>query len=225
MELYTTNKGLLFKLARRYIHVDPAVDTDDLVQAGYTGLVEAERTYDASKGKGWVSWATWYVKNAMQAAVGIRGTKERAHLHAVSLDAPIGDDEDGGTLLDTLADESLPEASSGLVESERTTAVQEAVNRLESERRETIQRYYFQRQSLAQTGEGMGLTLVETRKLRKKALNDLRRDKDIRALWLEEGTRYYAHKGVRAFNTDWTSVTEAAAIWRIEQGRVKSLQA
>ena len=34
---------------------------------------------------------------------------------------------------------------------------------------------------------------------------------------LDERTRFHAHKGVEAFNRDWTSVTEAAALWRIEQ--------
>lgn len=180
------------------------------------GLVEAERTYDATKGKSWAGWAMWYIRRAMREAVGINTTRERAHLHAVPLDAPIGDDEDGGTLLDTLADESLPDASSGLVEAQRASAVHEAVGRLRGDRREVIRRHDLEGVSLAKTGEGMGLTLVEARKLRAKALNDLRKDKAIRLMRLDEGTRFYAHKGVGAFNTDWTSVTEAAALWRIE---------
>lgn len=181
------------------------------------GLVEAERTYDAGKGKSWAGWAIWYIRRAMREAVGINSTRERAHLHTVSLDAPLSDEEGAATLLDTLADESIPDASSGLVEAHKASTIREAVDRLAEDRREVVRRHDLQGVSLAKTGEGMGLTLVEARKLRAKALNDLRKDKAIRLMWLDEGTRFYQHKGVSAFNTDWTSVTEAAALWRIEQ--------
>ena len=216
VELFRANRGLLHKFARRYSGIDTAVDTDDLVQAGYMGLVEAERTYDASRGKGWVSWAAWYVKNAMAAAVGIRGAKERPHLHAVSLDAPLGDDEGAGSLLDMLEDESIPDASSGLVEADRAVTVRAAVERLEADRREVIRRRDLQGMSYAVVGEGMGLSVGEVKNLRVRALNDLRNDKAIRLMRLEDATPYYRRVGVSTFNTTWTSATEAAALWRIE---------
>ena len=49
-----------------------------------------------------------------------------------------------------------------------------------------------------------------------KGLRMLGRDRALMAL--ESGTRYYARKGVKAFQSDWTSTTEAAAIWRVEHG-------
>lgn len=217
VELFRANRGLLHKLARRYARIDTAVDTDDLIQAGYMGLVEAERTYDPTKGKTWAGWAAWYIRREMRGAVGINTTRERPHLHAVSLDAPIGGEGDDLTLMDTLADEGLPDASSGLVEADRAATVRAAVERLEADRREVIRRRDLQGMSYAVVGEGMGLTAGEVQKLRKKALHDLRRDKGIRALWLEDATPYYRRVGVSTFNTTWTSATEAAVLWRIER--------
>ena len=217
VELFRANRGLLHKFARRYSQIDTAVDTDDLIQAGYMGLVEAERTFDPNQGKGWVGWAAWYVKGAMAAAVGIRGAKERPHLHAVSRDAPLGDDEGAGSLLDMREDESIPDASSGLVEADRAATVRAAVERLEADRREVIRRRDLQGMSYTVVGEGMGLTVGEVKNLRVRALNDLRNDKAIRLMRLEDATPYYRRVGVSTFNTTWTSATEAAALWRIER--------
>jgi len=62
VELFRANRGLLHKFARRYARIDTAVGIDDLMQAGYMGLVEAERTFDASKGKSWAGWAAFYIR-------------------------------------------------------------------------------------------------------------------------------------------------------------------
>ena len=63
----------------------------------------------------------------------------------------------------------------------------------------------------------MGISVEAARCIRQKALRDLSRDWRLQRE-LDQGTIFYQHKGVSAFNTDWTSVTEAAALWRIEQG-------
>ena len=50
------------------------------------------------------------------------------------------------------------------------------------------------------------------------ALSNLSRDIHLRALAdIDDRTRFYARKGVGAFMSDRTSVTERAALWRIEQ--------
>lgn len=64
----------------------------------------------------------------------------------------------------------------------------------------------------------MGISIEAARCISNKAMRDLRNDKAIRLMRLDQATCFYAHKGVSAFNTDWTSVTEAAALWRIDHG-------
>lgn len=215
-ELLADNRGLVYKLARRYAYIDTAVDMDDLTQAGFIGLIEAEQTYDPTKGKSWAGWAAYYIRREMREATGINSTRERAHLRAVSLDEPISDDDDV-TRLDNLADESLPAADDGIIMDERRAAVRAAMSRLEPSRREVVQRYDLRGQSLAGAGECMGMTPIQAGTLRMKALRDMRRDWRLKQA-LDQDTNFYRHKGVSAFNTDWTSVTEAAALWRIEHG-------
>lgn len=178
-ELYSANVGLLRKLARRYRGIDPAVDLDDLLQAGYLGLAEAERTYDAGKGKSWVGWACWYAKKAMLDALGLRG-RRRAHLGAAELDRPLGGVEGAACLADLLEDKTIPDASSGLVEGERRAAVRAAVGRLTGRRREVILRHDLQGASFAAVGAALGLSPDAAWKLRRKALNDLRNDPALR---------------------------------------------
>jgi RNA polymerase primary sigma factor len=213
-ELFRANKGLLYKFARMYSGIDQAVDTEDLIQAGYMGLMEAERTYDESKSK-WSTWAAYYIRKAMREAVGINTTRIRAHHHAISLDAPVGDEEGDITLMDMLEDESLPEASSGLIRAERAAAVREAVSRLEDRRRGAVELHDLEGQSFAQIGRRWGVTRENVRQLRDRALRDLRRDWKLRRE-LDEETPYYRHVGLNRFNTTWISSTEAAAMWRIE---------
>lgn len=47
-------------------------------------------------------------------------------------------------------------------------------------------------------------------------IRDLRKDKRIRLLALDQETRFHAHKGVQAFYTTGSSVVEDAVIWRDE---------
>lgn len=116
-DLYEQNTGLLFTLARRYRGRDPMVDTDDLMHAGFLGLVEAVSAWDPERGA-WSSVAIWYAKKAMREALGIRSTRQRAHLGAVSLDEPIGEEGDA-TRADMLPDESLPDADEQVLDDER----------------------------------------------------------------------------------------------------------
>lgn len=214
MELLKDNRGLVYRFAQRYMNIDTVVDLDDLMQAGYMGLIEAERTYDESKSK-WSTWAAYYIRKAMREAVGINTTRIRAHHHAISLDAPLGDEDDDATLMDKLEDESIPDASSGLIEAERAAAVREAVSRLEGQKRDVVELHDLEGQSLAQIGRSWDLSRERVRQLREKALLDLRRDWRLRRE-LDEETPYYRHVGLNRFNTTWTSATEAAAMWRIE---------
>lgn len=215
-ELYKQNTGLLFTIARRYRGVDPMVSDDDLMQAGFLGLVAAVDAWEPERGA-WSNIATLCVKRAMREALGIHTTRQRAHLGAVSLDEPIPGSEDGDTTRAALlADESLPDADERVLDDERRVAVREAVGRLEGRKRDVVEWHDLEGQTLAQAGDNLGVCLQRVKQLRDGALRDLRRDWRLRKT-LDEETLYYQHRGIRAFNTDWTSVTERVALWRIEQ--------
>ena len=221
VELYERNTGLLFTLARRYRGIDNAVDTDDLIQAGFLGLLAAVDAWEPEKGA-WSTIAHWNVQRAMRQAVGINSTRRRAHLGAVPLDEPIPGSEDGDTTrADLLADESLPEADEDLLRAEIVATVRGAVDAIPDARQAVAVRLrHLEGRTGQQVGDMLGCSRERVRQLERDGFKALRRDKRLRALMrayhLDEGTRFYAHKGVTAFNSDWTSVTEGAVLWRLE---------
>ena len=222
-DLYTENKGLLYKLAGRYSEAckyDRAVDIDDLAQAGFFGLVKAQETFDPEAGKSWVAWAAWYINNEIRNALGFRdGKPTRAHSGADSLDVPVFDDPDGRTMLDMIEDESLQDAQEGVELAEERQAVRDAVAALKDElTRNAVRLWGLGGLTKKQTAEALNVSEKVCVSAVGRGMKQLRRDGRLRRAlaYINENTRYHAHKGVRAFNLDWTSVTEAAALWRIE---------
>ena len=196
-ELYRGNVKLLRYLAGRYA-TRPA-DVEDLMQEGFLGLVRAQETFDPSRGKTWASWAAWHIISEFR--------KSRTP-PALSLDAPVGEDV---TLGDLLPDDGPP-PDERLLRDEIVRTVRESVDALK-EGREIVQRTRLGGETLGQTAHDMGLAYRQAAALRRRAEKALRRDRRLRAL-VDEQTRFHAHKGVKAFLSDHTSVVEAAVIWR-----------
>ena len=221
-ELYGQNRGLLEALARRYARacrLDRAVSVEDLAQAGFFGLVRAAETYDELLGKRWVDWAAWHIRHEFDRALGLRrGRFTQAHTGADTLDRPLGDEE-ADTALDLLADDSRPGPEEALLLEELRRGVREAVERLGDERqRRVVQLCRLEGRSYREAAEDLGISVRRAYRCWDGASVALARDRRLRALaGLDERTRFHAHKGVAAFNRDWTSVTEGAALWRIEQ--------
>lgn len=211
LSLYEENKGLLYHVAKRYrwaCERDPAIDMDDLIQAGYMGLVAAQEAWEPSRGS-WSNVAIMYVKNAMRAALGIHGSRQRAEHGALSLDRPITEDGDS-TLMDTLEDTALPEIDAMLIQNDLQCRVRRAV-----EDHPIVKLHDLEGQPIKAISASTGLPADKVVRERRKSFSALRRNMDLRRL-IDIDTRYYAHKGIRAFNIDWMSTTEAAAFWRIE---------
>lgn len=215
-ELYRQNVRLIRKMANRYRSAcerDNAVDIDDLLQAGFIGLVCADKTYDATAGKSWAGWAAWYISNAMKSALGMQGAV-KAHTWATSLDAPIGDEI---TLADTLADDNLPDDD--LLRQEVVQTVREAVGGLKNDlQRQVIWLKYIDGKTATEVMEALHINIHRVRNAREYGMRNLRMNRKLRALAdLDSRTRFIAYKGVEAFNRDWTSTVEAAVLWREEQ--------
>lgn len=221
-KLSRENSGLIYTVARRFLRLcalDRAADLEDLMQAGHIGLWKAAETFDPTSGKSWAGWAAWHISVEMQALTGVRTTRRRADLSAASLNAPLVSGEaDGDTLGDMIADESLPDALEGLLRAEARQEMRAAVHRLPDLERAVITGHSLRGISLEALGETLGRPAEDLQRAMWRGIYALRRDKALRAYMLDLETRFYAHKGVTAYNRDWTSTTEAAALWRIEHG-------
>lgn len=219
--LYQENKGLLYFFAKRYygqLEKDPAVDVDDLIQQGFFGLVRAAKTYNENLDVTFAHWASFHIRREMRLIVGLHGSKIRPEIGAVSLDAPLTDGDDF-SLMDTLEDESAPEAFLSVEEKQLCAKVRERVEALGNEKqRFAVWETSIKGRDQASVGDDLGVSGARVGQLVQEGYKALRLDPELRELArIELETRFHAHKGVRAFNVDWMSVTEAAAIWRIEQ--------
>jgi DNA-directed RNA polymerase sigma subunit (sigma70/sigma32) len=154
----------------------------------------------------------------MREALGIRGTRIRAEHNAVSLDKPLSGSEDF-SLLDTIKDDSLPDTGETLLLNDLRRQVRAEVKNLNSNHAaDIIYAHDIDGRSYQEISEETGISKNYIPQIRAKGFKELRKSPTLFALIsLDERTRYYAHKGYRAFSSSWSSVVEDAVIWRLEQ--------
>lgn len=221
--LYSENKGLLQAIARRYAwacEYDRAVSVEDLVQAGFFGLISAAQGYNAGKGS-WAHYAGWYIAREIYKALGFCNGRKKAHTGALSLDAPlVAGDPDGMTGLDALEDKSLPDPNDGIVLGQIAAFVRQAVERLESDQQRTVIKICaLDGKPYEAAAEALGVSTERVRQIRQAALRSLRKDKTLRRNTREDielRVPYYARVSVTAFQNTRTSVTEKAALWHMD---------
>ncbi|MBR3505330.1 MAG: sigma-70 family RNA polymerase sigma factor [Clostridia bacterium] len=217
--LSKANHGLICLIARRYLRLcelNRAADLEDLIQAGHIGVWKAAETFDPNGGKTWAGWAGWHIQREIRALLGVASARRRADLGAVSLNAPLsGDDPDGDTIGDMIADESLPDACEAMQREQTRETVRAAVARLEGPERAVIEWHELHGLSYGALAAETGEAAEALKRAGRRGMNHLRQDMALRAYWLDLQTNFYARKGVRAFNTSWSSVVEDAALRRI----------
>lgn len=235
-KLYSENKGLLIHWAQHYAGAcngNAIVDVDDLIQAGFFGLVDASYSYDKEKGS-WSTWASYHIRNHMIETLGLRSaatsyrvTDENGHSYrrlykTASLDSPAypSDDACDVSLADTVPDDSLPDMEERAEALDTARVVREAVAALDSpEMQRSIVEYFFKSKTFKQIADEQGETVNTIRNLCNKGLRRLRQARSIRQLsdtWIDRETRFHAHKGVTAFWSSGSSVVEDAVMWREE---------
>lgn len=219
-KLYEENKGAIWETARRYrgfCRKDHAVSIEDLAQMAFIGLVTAANTFQSEKHKGWSSYSRWCMIHEIYKALGIRdGKLIKPHSSAVSLDKPLLDgDADSATLGDMLIDDSLPASDDEILREETRRIVRGGIEALTDPRqRRIVELKDIEGKTLDEAACNIGVNTDYAKQIYCRALSNLRRDAGI--LSLDDRTRFHDHKGVKAFLSDRTSVTEAAAIWRID---------
>ena len=223
-ELYEENKKKLHAIAwhfRGLCDKDHAVSVEDLTQAAFIGLVRAKQAYKEDSGKSLAICKKQYITLEIYSALGLRnGGSKSDHPILISLDAPLlNDTEDSATLADTLRDDSLPDLDDSLLRKEIQQNVRESINRLPDPRqRKALVLHGIERKSLDEVAGILGVNVRHAVYIYNRALANLARDNKFMALAdLDDQTRFYSHKGVRDILRDRTSVTEEAALWRIDQ--------
>ena len=202
-ELWAGVERLVTMLARRRLILSAGfggVELNDLVNAGYLAMVAAVDNFDPAAGCKFTTYMDFYLKTAFAEAGGYR-TKRRALdpiQRARSLDAPLGDEEDGATLGDLQEDPAAAQAFEGMEDEifhqQLHDALEKALHGLPEEQAAAIWVHYYQGKTYREIGP-------QARDLEYHALRKLRHPKISRELrqYLEEQTPYYSGVGLGAF--------------------------
>jgi RNA polymerase primary sigma factor len=173
-KLVTANMGYVITLARQY--KSDILSTDDLVSEGAIGLMKAAEKYDASKGKPFVTFAAPYIRRAIEKAISRLTTDIDTRSTDESL--PIGS-RNNFTLLNVLEDKSAMKADATVEESTLTDDLLKCLDVLNEREQRVINLYYgngYERQTMAEIAETMGLKRERVRQVRDQALRKLRKE-------------------------------------------------
>jgi len=149
---------LVLAMARKYS--TSLVSTDDLVQEGFLGLVEAERLFDPSKGVDFSTYAAYWVRKKMLALV----DRERRHaLETVRLD-----------------EELLPAAPPpGDEQGEKPGSCAAIYENLPVLERQVVNLIFWERKSTPEAARILGISKERVRQLRERALRRFRANKAL----------------------------------------------
>lgn len=215
--------GLVNLWAVKYYPLcNAACGKEDLLQAGTIGLLKARDTYCEGKGQ-WSTWASFYIRNEIRAALGIQGEKIRIERLATSLDVPIGDGD--FTLRDILPAETK-EVQDGMDRFELCGIIRERVQELDDEtQRIAVQLLDLEEKSFQEAEKESGISTGRLRTAQGKAYFNLRRDEAIRELAEAYGIwrRGYDAQGWQSFSITRESVVEKEAFDRIDRQNRKRL--
>jgi RNA polymerase primary sigma factor len=199
-KLVRSNLRFVVSVAKKY--QNQGVSLSDLINEGNLGLIRAAHKFDETKGIKFISYAVWWIRQAILQELGREPTHEeiaegmditeeevaktmsisQTHL---SLDAPLAPGEDN-KLLDYLPDNLNPTPDEQTFEKALTESIEEALSHLK-EREAKILRLYFgldgtEPMTLEEIGSLLGITRERVRQIKEKALSRLRHVSRARAL-------------------------------------------
>ena len=173
-KLVTANMGYVVTLARQY--KSDILSTDDLVSEGAIGLMKAAEKYDASKGKPFVTFAAPYIRRAIEKA--ISRLKTDIDTRSTDESLPVGS-RNNYTLLNVLEDKNAVRADAAVEEITLTDDLLKCMNVLNEREQRVVNLYYgngYERQTMAEIAETMGLKRERVRQVRDQALRKLRKE-------------------------------------------------
>ena len=228
LQLWEQVKRWVSRVAMRwYLHFEGGrgVEVCDLVQAGYLAMLDAVRTFEDGNGS-FLSWLTYYLQNEFGALYGIRTerTKRDPLNIAISLDAPIGD-EDGMTIAETVVD---PDGENGYQQIENNDfirslrdALEKALADIPPKSAETIRRKWLDNQTRLEIAEDLGVSYNEIVRREKRGFSYLRRPQTIEKL---REFNPYSCTGYQAWYRSGMSVQERYVIMNDNTKQIRRLQ-
>jgi RNA polymerase primary sigma factor len=175
-----SNLRFVVSVAKRYQNF--GVPLPDLIAEGNVGLVRAAHLFDPNRGVKFISYAVWWIRQAI-----LRALEEntRSTRRTTPLETPLFDDDDG-SLLSFLEDEDSPNPEERTLDSLRVSEIRRAIASLEPREARVLRLYYGldgnQPLTLEEIGSIFGLSRERIRQIKERGLRRLRNTRRARRL-------------------------------------------
>ena len=179
-ELYRKNLAFLRKLAGPFIMYHPQ-ELPDLLQEGFLALYTAAQRYEPERGGRFLTYAAYWIRLFMSNYI-------RREPNDVSLNTPIGDEGDQ-SLEDFIPDpeDKIGDVLNKTAHGRAALPLWEAVDELEYKESAVIKASYRGQQTPKAIGQSQHETEQEIRRLKRSALNKLRKSRKVKAAAREIG--------------------------------------
>ena len=179
------------------------LEFDDLFDSGYFAMLEAIKYFKPETGYTFLTFLGNPLKTAFNETISGRARVKKYDplKSAISLDTPIGDDEEQ-TLGNILADDTdiAEGVIEGIAQQELHNDLEAALKTLESTEEKVIRLYYYYGLNLERIGEELNITGAKVRVIKDSALRKLRKP-DIRRLLekhIDAHTNFYLRVGAKS---------------------------
>lgn len=137
-----------------------AADKEDLRQSGYFAMIEAVKYYRPEKGYKFITYMDLTLKKAFGRVAGIRSSRRDAINSAVSLDEPIGHDDNNISRIDLIEDPAAQTLFNEFLEldsfNQAREAIAAALDKVNERARQLINLVYFEGKSLTEAASVAG---------------------------------------------------------------------
>ena len=202
------------------------VEFDDLYQSGYFAMLSALETYKPESGS-FSSWLMYYLQTTFAETAGYRTKQGRIENAAISLDEPLDDEENKSRRVDFVADGTAQDAMESIEEQEYQKQLHEALEaalaEIPEKQGQVLRLRYFQKQTLGEAGESLGVSVERVRQMEQKGLRTLRQSKTAAHLIPFLEFDFYTGTGLGAFLHSGMSIQEKYLILE-EQKRQRKEQ-
>lgn len=180
-EILTSNLRFVFNIASRYKGNGAAIS--DLISEGNLGLVKAIQKFDTSKDVKFISYAVWWIRNAMQEFIKKRQAnlnieKEEEILNKPLFSKGIPDSEDEWIeRRDVVLSDEEDEEKRELHKNQRKV-IDTLMSKLCGREKVIIEKYYgiygSKSKNLEELGKELGITKERVRQIKEQGLKKLR---------------------------------------------------